>query len=265
MCLTCGCGDDDVRLSAWTGRARASARPRHDHDHPQRPPRADRARDRDPAARRAGADEERRAGRPRARLAGGAAADGGEPDELPGAGKTSLLERTIAELAGRRRRRRRRGRPGDPRRRRPDHPRGRARRTGEHRRRLPPRRRDGPAGTGASSPEDGSLVFVENVGNLVCPALFDIGEHAKGGGHLGDRGRRQADQVPAHVRRRRRRRGEQDRPAAVRRLRPRPAGRAGPEPEPRRRPCCPSACGPARTSTHGMAGSNGAPGMRTDT
>lgn len=25
----------------------------------------------------------------------------------------------------------------------------------------------------------GSLVFIENVGNLVCPALFDIGEHAK--------------------------------------------------------------------------------------
>ncbi len=25
----------------------------------------------------------------------------------------------------------------------------------------------------------GPLVFVENVGNLVCPALFDIGEHAR--------------------------------------------------------------------------------------
>jgi len=25
----------------------------------------------------------------------------------------------------------------------------------------------------------GSLIFVENVGNLVCPALFDLGEHAK--------------------------------------------------------------------------------------
>ncbi len=25
----------------------------------------------------------------------------------------------------------------------------------------------------------GSVVFVENVGNLVCPALFDLGEHAK--------------------------------------------------------------------------------------
>jgi hydrogenase nickel incorporation protein HypB len=28
-------------------------------------------------------------------------------------------------------------------------------------------------------PADGSLLFVENVGNLVCPALFDLGESAK--------------------------------------------------------------------------------------
>lgn len=28
-------------------------------------------------------------------------------------------------------------------------------------------------------PADGSLVFVENVGNLVCPSLFDLGEAAK--------------------------------------------------------------------------------------
>ncbi|AKV03373.1 [NiFe] hydrogenase nickel incorporation-associated protein HypB [Labilithrix luteola] len=28
-------------------------------------------------------------------------------------------------------------------------------------------------------PPSGSLVVVENVGNLVCPALFDVGEHAK--------------------------------------------------------------------------------------
>jgi hydrogenase nickel incorporation protein HypB len=29
------------------------------------------------------------------------------------------------------------------------------------------------------APPDGSVVFVENVGNLVCPALFDLGEAAK--------------------------------------------------------------------------------------
>lgn len=31
----------------------------------------------------------------------------------------------------------------------------------------------------ALSPVPGSLVMIENVGNLVCPALFDLGEHAK--------------------------------------------------------------------------------------
>jgi hydrogenase nickel incorporation protein HypB len=31
----------------------------------------------------------------------------------------------------------------------------------------------------ALAPADGSLLFVENVGNLVCPALFDLGEHAR--------------------------------------------------------------------------------------
>lgn len=29
------------------------------------------------------------------------------------------------------------------------------------------------------APRAGSLVFVENVGNLVCPALFDLGEHQR--------------------------------------------------------------------------------------
>ena len=29
------------------------------------------------------------------------------------------------------------------------------------------------------APADHSLVFIENVGNLVCPALFDLGEHRK--------------------------------------------------------------------------------------
>lgn len=34
-------------------------------------------------------------------------------------------------------------------------------------------------GLEALSPPSGSLVFVENVGNLVCPALFDLGETRK--------------------------------------------------------------------------------------
>ncbi|MEM6599671.1 MAG: hydrogenase nickel incorporation protein HypB [Cyanobacteria bacterium P01_D01_bin.36] len=32
---------------------------------------------------------------------------------------------------------------------------------------------------GEQRPEDFDLVFVENVGNLVCPAEFEVGEHAK--------------------------------------------------------------------------------------
>jgi hydrogenase nickel incorporation protein HypB len=34
-------------------------------------------------------------------------------------------------------------------------------------------------GLAALAPERGSLLFVENVGNLVCPALFDLGEAAR--------------------------------------------------------------------------------------
>jgi hydrogenase nickel incorporation protein HypB len=35
------------------------------------------------------------------------------------------------------------------------------------------------SGLRALDPERGSLLFVENVGNLVCPALFDLGETAR--------------------------------------------------------------------------------------
>jgi hydrogenase nickel incorporation protein HypB len=35
------------------------------------------------------------------------------------------------------------------------------------------------AGVRELAPERGALLFVENVGNLVCPALFDLGERAR--------------------------------------------------------------------------------------
>jgi hypothetical protein len=35
------------------------------------------------------------------------------------------------------------------------------------------------AGLIALDPPAGSALFIENAGNLVCPALFDLGEHAK--------------------------------------------------------------------------------------
>jgi hydrogenase nickel incorporation protein HypB len=34
-------------------------------------------------------------------------------------------------------------------------------------------------GLGELTPESGSIVMIENVGNLVCPAMFDLGERAK--------------------------------------------------------------------------------------
>jgi hydrogenase nickel incorporation protein HypB len=34
-------------------------------------------------------------------------------------------------------------------------------------------------GLGALRPTAGALLFIENVGNLVCPALFDLGEHKR--------------------------------------------------------------------------------------
>ena len=98
----------------------------------------------------------------------------------PGAGKTTLLERTIRELDGRPPGRRHRGRPGDA-----------ARRRADPRRRAPARCRSTPAPAATSTPtwctahcthsnpEPESLLFIENVGNLVCPALFDLGEHSK--------------------------------------------------------------------------------------
>jgi hydrogenase nickel incorporation protein HypB len=97
----------------------------------------------------------------------------------PGSGKTSLLERTIAELSG--------NRPicvieGDQ------------ETTFDADRIRAAGARAVQVNTGAGchldapmvqralsalDPDPRSLLFVENVGNLVCPALFDIGERAK--------------------------------------------------------------------------------------
>ena len=97
----------------------------------------------------------------------------------PGAGKTTLLERTMREL-GRARDRRHRGRPGD----RADAERIRA--TGGRAVQVNTGagcHLDAGDGRAARSrrcdPPRGSLVLIENVGNLVCPALFDLGERRK--------------------------------------------------------------------------------------
>jgi hydrogenase nickel incorporation protein HypB len=60
--------------------------------------------------------------------------------------------------------------------------------------------------------DDADTLFIENVGNLVWPAIYDLGE--AGRGTLGQRGRGQAAEVPANVPRRRPRAAHQDRPVA---------------------------------------------------
>ena len=40
------------------------------------------------------------------------------------------------------------------------------------------------------------ILFIENVGNLVCPVEFNVGEDMQGHAALRDRGRRQAREIP---------------------------------------------------------------------
>ena len=118
----------------------------------------------------------------------------------PGAGKTTLLERTIRDLGNAFPLHGDRRRPGDAQRRRAD-----------SRDRLRAWCRSTPAPGAISTrrwrraaltqldPPLHSVVMIENVGNLVCPALFDLGEAGEGVDSFGDRGRGQADQVSAYV------------------------------------------------------------------
>ena len=54
-------------------------------------------------------------------------------------------------------------------------------------------------GLAALKPPRECVVMIENVGNLVCPALFDLGEGAKVVMLSVTEGRRQAAQIPAYV------------------------------------------------------------------
>ncbi len=197
MCLTCGCGDEDcvrvLTLDAPDGHRHHDHVDHHDHD--------------------------RSAGHGRPHQHGGTAAHDhasldaattetvaiGEAilaknDHLaqhnrawltkrditavnlmssPGSGKTTLLERTISELSGRR--------PicvieGDQ----------ETTFDAERIRRAGARAVQVNTGSGCHldapmvqraieslRPDAGSLLMIENVGNLVCPALFDVGEQAK--------------------------------------------------------------------------------------
>ena len=99
----------------------------------------------------------------------------------PGAGKTMLLERTLADLGDELGDQRRHRRRADPERRRPA---GASTPTAWCRPSSPTapatwtRSRCSPPWTRSTS-KSTDLLFIENVGNLVCPASWDLGENAK--------------------------------------------------------------------------------------
>ena len=181
MCLTCGCGDDDVRLERVDGPEHTHSHD-HPHDHDHNPQVHLEPSAHETEILRLGERVLTKNDELAEHVRGWLVARGLTAVNLmssPGAGKTSLLERTIAELAGRL---------------------AVAVVEGDQETRVDAERitragaRAVQVNTGAGchldasmvqqalvalEPEDGSLVFVENVGNLVCPALFDIGEHAR--------------------------------------------------------------------------------------
>ncbi|HEY0403471.1 MAG TPA: hydrogenase nickel incorporation protein HypB [Blastococcus sp.] len=173
MCGTCGCGESGVRVEALADGRGPVATADHDHSHGHDPV---------PGVVEIEtallAKNDHLARHNRAWLA----ARGITALNLmssPGSGKTSLLRRTITELA-------------------PVRPIGVI--EGDQETRIDAEKIRGTGApvvqinTGAGChldadmlarglaelrPPPGSLVFVENVGNLVCPALFDLGEAAK--------------------------------------------------------------------------------------
>ncbi|MCH9669712.1 MAG: hydrogenase nickel incorporation protein HypB [Actinomycetia bacterium] len=170
MCATCGCGADGTAITP-AGHAQP-------HEHPHGDPHHDVRTETITLEQKVLAKNDLIADENRRWLA--------ERDILalnmtssPGAGKTTLLERTIADLGGQR---------------------PIAVIEGDQETLLDANRiraagaRAVQINTGAGchldaemvrraletlDPQPGSLLFIENVGNLVCPAMFDLGEHCK--------------------------------------------------------------------------------------
>jgi hydrogenase nickel incorporation protein HypB len=176
MCATCGCGEDTATITL-AGETHPHEHP-HDHPHPHPHPHTHESEGQTVTLeQRVLAKNDHLAEHNRRWLA--------QRDIValnltssPGAGKTTLLERTIAELDDRR--------PV-------------AVIEGDQQTQLDAERilatgcRAVQVNTGAGchldadmvgraldtlDPEPGTLLFIENVGNLVCPALFDLGERA---------------------------------------------------------------------------------------
>jgi hydrogenase nickel incorporation protein HypB len=175
MCGTCGCGESDVRVESLGDPSHRSGGPPQPHGHPHGHDAVPGVVEIETALL---AKNDHLAAHNRAWLA-----ERGivvlNLMSSPGSGKTSLLRRTITELA-----------PSRP----------VAVIEGDQETRIDAEKIRGTGApvvqinTGAGChldadmlarglaelrPSDGSLVFVENVGNLVCPALFDLGEAAK--------------------------------------------------------------------------------------
>jgi hydrogenase nickel incorporation protein HypB len=171
MCATCGCGDDGATVTlAGHGHPHDHTHPHDHHEHPHTETIS--LEQRVLAKNDALAEQNRQWLAQRGILAFNITSS-------PGAGKTTLLERTIRHLGSQRQV---------------------SVIEGDQETLLDADRiaatgaRAVQVNTGAGchldaemiaralhtlAPERDSLLFIENVGNLVCPALFDLGEHSK--------------------------------------------------------------------------------------
>ena len=184
MCSTCGCGTDEVRVTTVGGPHQAGQHHHGDHDHGAPDHSHHDHSHHDHGVRTHTVELEQRVLAKNDELAGSNRAWLGRRRSVainlmssPGAGKTSLLERTVAGL---------------------DQPVGVV--EGDQETLFDAERiraagaRAVQVNTGAGchldatmvrraleqlDPEDDGFVFIENVGNLVCPALFDLGESRK--------------------------------------------------------------------------------------
>ncbi len=174
MCATCGCGDDGATITAVGAQSGHDHSHDHTHDHPHAHPHTETiALEQKVLAKNDMlAEQNRQWLTDHAILAFNITSS-------PGAGKTTLLERTIRHLSPQRQV---------------------SVIEGDQETLLDADRitaagaRAVQVNTGAGchldagmveralrvlEPDSGSLLFIENVGNLVCPALFDLGEHSK--------------------------------------------------------------------------------------
>ncbi|MGV0834732.1 hydrogenase nickel incorporation protein HypB [Mycolicibacterium thermoresistibile] len=166
MCATCGCGSDEAVISI-------AGHDHHEHDHHEHPHTETVTLEQKVLAKNDAIAQQNR------KWLQTHGVQAFNLTSSPGSGKTTLLERTIRELSGHR---------------------SVAVIEGDQATLLDAERiraagaRAVQVNTGAGchldahmvghaltslDPAPGSLVFIENVGNLVCPALFDLGEHSK--------------------------------------------------------------------------------------